>query len=109
MRVILPFLQIFKELRPNQRTILLSHIDDRSCEAIFEAFANVLRNDKVSPATRKRLKRSLAPHKNCLRTIINRRASCKTKRKKLQQLGGFPFAAIISAAIPLLMSALQRR
>ena len=109
LREILPFLQTFKDLQPTQRGIMLAHLDDKSCEVLYEAISNVLQNPTVTEAQRKRLKKVLQPHRQCLRSLISRRGSRASKRKKLQQIGGFPFAAILGTAIPLLVNLLTSR
>lgn len=109
LREILPFLQTFKDLRPAQRSIMLAHLDDKSCEILYEAVSNVLRNPTVSAAQRKRLRKVLQPHKHCLRSLISRSGSSANKRRKLQKIGGFPFSAILSTAIPLLLNLIASR
>ena len=104
LRDILPFLQTFKELRPAQRGILLAHLDDSSCEILCDAVANVLKNPKVNSATRKKLGKSLNPHKVLLRKLANPKESTKSKRKILYKVGGFPLASILTAAVPLLLN-----
>lgn len=108
LREILPFLQTFKELRPTQRCILIAHIDDVSCEVLCETICNVLKNPKVASKQRTKLKRLLQPHKNSLRALSTPSTSKSVKKKKLHQLGGFPLSALLSTAIPLLLSRLTR-
>ena len=108
LRKVLPFLQVLRELRPQQRSILLSHIDDESCEMVYEAVANVLKNSKVTSAQRRRLKKALEPHKKCLRTLISNKSSRSAKRKNLLAVGGFPIGMILSAALPLLLNLLTK-
>lgn len=107
LREILPFLQTVKELRPAHRAIILAHLDDSSCEALYEAVYNVLRNPRLSVSQRIQLKKVLQPHKACLRSLVNKKASTKTKRKKLYEVGGFPLTTILATAIPLLIDILR--
>ena len=104
LRKLLPFLQTLKQLRPAQRSILLAHIDDVSCEMLYETISNVLRNGKVTPAQQKRLKKALLPHKSCLRTLMSKTCSKQRKRHNLNQIGGFPLGTILATAIPLLLN-----
>lgn len=104
LREILPFLQTFKDLKASQRGIMLAHLDDKSCETLYETVSNVLKNPMVTAAQRKKLKKVLLPHKHCLRSLTTRSGSARSKRKKLQKIGGFPFAAILGTAIPLLLN-----
>jgi hypothetical protein len=106
LRKVLPFLQVLKQLRPGQRSILLSHLDNESCEMVYEAVANVLKNPKVTPAKRRQLKKALAPHKKCLRSLVSKKRSSGLKRKDLASVGGFPLGLVLSTAIPLLLNML---
>ena len=108
LRALLPFLQILKDLSPNQRAIILAHINDSSCEAIYETVSNVLRNKSVSEADARRLRKLLAPHKACLRSLVSNRVSGSQKRKKLYRIGGLPLASILAVGIPLLLSLIRK-
>lgn len=107
-RAILTFLQTLKGLRPAQRTTILSHLDHESCEVLYETISNVLRNPDVTPSRRIRLRSVLSPHKNTLRFLSSKQRSLSSKKKRLPQMGGFPLAAILSAAIPLLLGLLRK-
>lgn len=109
LRSILPFLQTFKDLSSRQRGIMLGHIDDKSCEVVCEAISNVLCNPRVPELHRKRLRRSLMPHKKHLRILLKKGTSKKVKRQKLSEIGGFPLAAILSTAVPLLLDLLLKK
>jgi len=105
LKRMLPLLQTIKDFKPKQRrSILLNHLDDEACETIYEAVANVLKNERVDPKTRLRLKKKLAAHKNDLRYLASPSKKPALKKKKLAKMGGFPLTAILSAAIPLLLS-----
>ena len=109
LREVIPFLQTFKDLRPNQRGILINHIDDKSCEILYEAIANVLRSPRISDGQKKKLRRALQAHKSCLRSLISSKTSKTVKRKKLQQIGGFPLATILATAVPLVLDLLMKK
>lgn len=104
---ILPLLQTLKDTKPGQRGLLLGHLDNPTTENLCEAVCNVLRNNSVPGKQQNKLRRALAPHKLTLRGIADKKKSVKSRKKKLVQLGGFPFTAILSAAIPLLMNLLM--
>ncbi len=99
-------LRLLKGLTSKQRVGVLRCMDDSSCECVFEAVANVLRNDKIDQATRNRLKKCLGPHKKILRYLSNPKGSIKNKKKKLQEIGGFPLGMILKTALPFLSSIL---
>ena len=103
----LPLLQTLKELNQRQRCIVLSHLNDGSCESVCEAISNVVKNPKIKSSGK--LKRQLNPHKKALRFIANKRATVKQRRKKLVQLGGNPIAAILATAVPFLLNLLTRK
>jgi len=105
LKRMLPLLQTIKDFKPKQRrSILLDHLDDEACETIYEAVANVLKNERVDPKTRSRLKKKLAPHKKDLRYLASFNKKPTLKKKKLVKMGGFPLSAILNAAIPLMMT-----
>jgi len=105
LKRMLPLLQTIKDFKPKQRrSILLNHLDDEACETIYEAVANVLKNERVDPKTRLRLKKKLAPHKKDLRYLASSGKKLALKKRKLAKMGGFPLTAILNAAIPLMLS-----
>ena len=99
LRMILPFLQTLRELKPTQRQILLAHIDIPSCEILYETIANVLSSERVSVKTRRRLKKTLAAHKKCLRVLVNKKKSHANRRKKLYSIAGSPLALVSAIVI----------
>jgi len=107
--VILPLLQTLKDVRPAQRRgIILSHLDSESCADLFEVIRHLLTHVKsLSAYTVKKLRRALGPHKATLKMLLNQRANMLKKRKRMAQMGGFPFTAILSAAIPFLFNLLS--
>lgn len=105
---ILSFLQALKGLRPAHRTVLLSHLDENSCETLYETISNVLCNTNITSSQRRRLKKQLTPHKDTLRFLSCKRKSPQAKKKRLTQMGGFPITTILSTAIPLLTSLIKK-
>lgn len=102
--VMLPLLQSLQDFKPaNRRSILLSHLDDETCEMLYETIANVIQNEAIPPVTRARLRKALAPHKGAVRYIADKSKPPALKKKKMVQMGGFVMSAIIGAAIPLLV------
>jgi len=106
-RAVLPLLNAIRSVKsPQLQNALLSKLSDDACEELYEMIANVLVNPKVKAATRTRLRKVLAPHKPCLRYMAKKSNPPTLKRRRLMQVGGFPLAAIINAAIPLLSAIL---
>jgi hypothetical protein len=112
LKQLLPLLKTLQDVRPhNNRSILLSHLDDETCEALYETIYNVLGNDKLDPAERKKLRRKLWAHQEPLNflTKSGKKFSPKLKRKKLAAIGGNPLFAVLGAAIPLLIDVLTNK
>jgi hypothetical protein len=107
LRAMLPFLQVLKDLSPNQRAIILAHIDEASCETIYETVSNVLKNRSVSDTDARKLRKILAPHKGCLRSLASKRLSSTQKRRKLYTIGGLPLGTILGVGIPLLLNLIR--
>jgi hypothetical protein len=73
---VLPLLRVLQDFKPkSRRSILLSHLDDESCEALYEAVANVMLSDShPSDCSRK-------TQANPQQEQENRSPSCLTKRR----------------------------
>lgn len=104
----LPFLQILSEMSPNQRTIILGHLDQKSCETLCSTIRSVVKSTKLKKQVKNQLQKHLTPHKACLRSL------CKTKtfpsqRRSLQKLGGNPLMLILASALPLLLNKLAKK
>jgi len=106
---LLPLLQVLKNIKPiHRRKTLIKHLDDPTCQSLYELVHNVLSNKKIAPRRVNKLQKSLARHKDDLRYIARYSGKKSIKREKLASMGGFPFTALLSAAIPLLTSLLFR-
>jgi len=105
----LPFMQTLKQINPSHRTILLGHLNDETCEALYEAVKNVLENPKITPSRRAMLRKRLSPHKKVLRNLVKKSGSRSAKKKNLTKLGGNPLALILGTAIPLLLDVIFPR
>ena len=82
----------------DQRSELLSHFDDKTCEALYEIVHNILNSKLLPPKTLRKLSKTLAPHKKSLQYLANANSKSKLlKKKKLVSLGGNPLLAIFSA------------
>jgi hypothetical protein len=103
---VIKLLQSLRKHPSSSRGTILKHLDDRTCESLYEIIYNILNNPKVPS---KKLSGKLAAHKKKILYIANPKNSPTIKKKYLAQMGGFPFTAILSTAIPLLISYLTRR
>lgn len=107
-KIVISLLQTLKELKPNHRVILLSHLDDKSTDALFDSIRRVLRASSLPLSTRQRLRRVLSPHKESVRFIADSRNSRVARKKKMVQMGGFPIAALLGAAVPLIVDLIAK-
>ena len=103
-KVLLPFLNLLKTLKPANRVILLSHLDDKTRDVLYETINSVLKSDSVPMRKRMFLRSKLWPFKEDLRYLANKKRTRKQKRSKLTQMGGAPLGYIVSTAIPLLLN-----
>ena len=101
--VILPLLGALKDMRPDQRVIIMHHLDDETRDCLYEVIEHALCDTRLPPRRRTHLRTKLMPHKHDWRYIIDPRRPPKMRKKKLLQLGGGPFSHILRAAVPLLL------
>ena len=96
-----PLLQVLKELKPDQRTIILGHLDANGCCAITSCIREVIRNKKLPKKTKNKLRKVLGPQKDILRQLIS--AQKLSKKKELLPSVGGSLTLLISTAIPILL------
>jgi hypothetical protein len=107
-RKVLPLLRVLQDFKPkSRRSILLSHLDDESCEALYEAVANVMLSDRIHPTVRAKLKRILNRNREPLTVLSDKEADPALKKRHLTQMGGGVLSLILSTAIPLLVDLLR--
>lgn len=102
-KIILPLLHTLKSLKPEQRIIVLAHLNDETKDVLYQTIMWVLRGDKLPPGSRKYLQKKLLPFKKDLRYLGTAEKSPRVKQKKLMQVGGGPLKHVLSIAIPLLL------
>ncbi len=101
--VILPLIGALKDMRPDQRIIVMHHLDDETRDRLYEVIEHALCDTRLPPRRRTHLRTKLMPHKHDWRYIIDPRRPPNMRKKKLLQLGGGPFSHILRAAVPLLL------
>lgn len=101
---LLPMLQSLHKASPRHRSVLLSHLDNSSVDALCETAHNVLCNPALPTVSKRRLKKTLAPYKSELRYIANKKNSQSNKKKRIVRMGGFPWGALLGVGIPMLMN-----
>ena len=108
-KVLLPLLSLLKGMRSSQRVILLSHLDDKTRDALYQTINSVLKSEAVPARKRMFLRSKLLPFKADLRYLASRRKTSSQKKKKLTQMGGAPLGYILATAIPLLLNLYQSK
>lgn len=104
---LLPLLKALKGIKQvNARKIILNHLDEPTCESLYQLVHNVVANKKIPKRRAVNLSKSLSTHQDDLRYISKLNGNKRKKREKLASMGGFPFLALASAAIPFLTSLL---
>ena len=103
-KVMLPLLNVLRNMTADHRQILLAHLDDKTRDGLYETISHVLRSNKVPFAKRLFLKSKLSPYKKDLRYLSNPKRTGAQKRKRLTQVGAGPMSHILKAAIPLLLN-----
>ena len=108
---LLAFFQVLGELHPVKRRLLMQHIDDHSCQSLYNCIWTVLQeaykgNSSLDKTFLDKLQNCLHTHKSNFQTILYDGTSQKAKKEAVTQLGGGALSLILSAAIPLLMQKL---
>jgi hypothetical protein len=110
VKKIIPFLETLQDIKPSEkRSILLSHLNDETCEAIYETIKHVLYKQDLDPPIKSKLKELLTNHEKPLLYLSKNDKKPALKKKQLVKMGGFPLAAILAVAIPLLMDLITKK
>ncbi len=96
-------LSSINKLDPKERTILLSHLDDSGISALSGLIFNLLYNKNVQfpPKKKQQIKSLLKENIQQYRKLADSHQSFASRKKIIQQKGGF-ISALISAAVPLI-------
>lgn len=100
---LLALLHVLKSIEPNQRVIVMAHMDNKTKDGIYKTITRVLKSGKVPIDERILLKKELGPYKKEFRYLSDKKKSVRPKTKKLTQVGGGPMTPILKLAIPLLL------
>ena len=95
-------------VKPHYQTILLSHLDLTTTDAILETIDRVLRNNRgMSEVKRREISRKLMPFKQTFRAILSKKrlgGGERAKKSLLAQVGGGPMTYVFRQAVPLLLN-----
>ena len=103
----MPLLDVLQSLPPDKMKILISHLDDKTRDGLYETIALTLTSPKISTQRRMQLRKKLLSHKDHLRNMMQVRQGPCAKKVKLMQMGGGPMKTMLKAAIPLLLSSFK--
>lgn len=108
-RAYLPLLHVLRKLPPVERQIIVSHLNDHSCEYIEVCIEKVLKSKKrVSPEVREALEKCIREHKTDVSRLFSTR-SPNVKRKTLAKVGGGFLSLLLGVGVPLLLSLLKKK
>lgn len=107
---LLPLLQTLMGMTPAQRTVVVAHLDTKSQDMLIDTIDYVLRmgRQKLPKDKAAELSEVLSEHKDDLRYVCDRKRPIKSRRKRMQQIGGFPIGLVLSTALPLLLNLLKK-
>ena len=102
--------KILRRLPAAERTVLVSHLEDRSIGGLCEIIQELIHGGetKLTNSQLSKLRRGLTPSKEDL-SLLCRTKSPATRRRKLQALGGNPLGLILTTALPLLLNTIFGR
>lgn len=99
--IILPLLATLADLKLDQQTFVLAHLDEKTLRTLCSAVDKVL-HAKLPDLLKRNLRRDLSAHKDCLRRLCqHQNLSCESVRKGLMRMGGGPLKLVLRSAIPL--------
>lgn len=104
----IPLLHILMKLAPEERQIVISHLNDSSCRQIETCMAKILRGKKrIDPTAREALHGCIRENESKLKKLFGARSGAG-KRKALTQVGGSFYSTLFSVGLPLLVDMLRR-
>lgn len=100
-KIVLPLLATLSNLKPDQRTFMLAHLDERSLRTLCATVDKVL-HANLPQLIKSNLKRRLSSNKGCLRRLCRHEGlSAENVRKNLMQMGSGAMKLVLKNAIPL--------
>ena len=105
----LKFIKIISKLKVDEFEILLPLLTDKAVDIICSLLNYLMQNPKnVTFKNRRKLKKLILDNKEIIRQIASDVSAGRMfkKKRKLVVTGGFPLLAIISAALPTLLSSI---
>ena len=111
----IPLFNILRELEPVQRIIILSHLDEQTCESIYACINTLLITDlrkiKKYKSSFPKIKKILSKQKKNLRFLAKKNKSKYSKRQKkkiLPQIGG-SLGLVMSIVIPIILDLISKK
>mgnify|MGYP001556701501 CR=1 FL=1 len=107
----LPFLHVLSSLKPEQRVVLLGHLDHYTRDTLYDLVTRILSSKKLPLQKqiflRNQIESGCRDHfvkKNVMDALFKNKKSGITKRQALYQIGGGAMAHVLRTAVPMLLS-----
>ena len=102
-------MHVLRKLPNEDRQIVLSHLDHKSCDQIKTCVGKVLKKkSKLDVKVRERLKQCIRDHETDFNTIFSSRSQ-PIRRKAIARVGGNPLALLLSVGLPMLMNLFTKK
>ena len=100
-KIVLPLLATLIQLKPDQRTFMLAHLDEKTLRTLCATIDRVL-HAKLPHLIKKNLKRGLLSNKDCLRRLCRHDGlTLNAVRSNLMKMGSGAMKLVLKSAIPL--------
>ncbi len=108
----LPLLAVLKHLTPDQRQIIIDHLDHAACDSIGNCFTKVMKHQRTrGKAKDKKLVALVRENERLISQALVTAKSLRSrvaKRSALAKLGGNPLGFILATALPLLVDLIRK-
>ena len=102
---ILPLIHILRDLSPDYRMIILSHLDEISRDLMYRALRSVLfSNDEIMGSKKSEIVNNfLQPHSKDVSYMLDPFKSETMRKQKLIKVGGAAIQPVLDACIPIFL------
>ena len=106
----LRFLRVLKNLKKDQRSIIIEHLSDHGVDVLCHCIYNLVYEDhKLKRATKRKLKRIFKGKEKEIDFVSKKSNNIKRRREILvKQFGGSIIPTLLTVALPLLTNLLFR-
>lgn len=104
-----PLMHVLRKLSNEERQIILSHLDHKSCDQIRGCVGKVLkRKNKLDSRTREKLKQCIRENEHDFETIFSSRSE-PVRRRAIARVGGNPLALLLGVGLPMLLDLILKK